>query len=446
MKINSIILIISGLFLFSFCATTPKNESKSSFIKVKNGKFIKEGKQYFIAGTNYWYGSNLAATGEKGRERVKRELDFLKSLGINNLRVQACSEGGDEIEFGVKPSLQPDQGVYNEKLFDGLDFLVNELSKREMTAVLALNNYWSWTGGMAKYVNWNGGDSIPYPSSSVLGSWDTYMRYVDQFYSNRGAVEAFRQHIKVMLNRKNNYSDRLYKDDPTIMAWQLANEPRGGSADQERILFINWIHETSAYIKSLDSNHMVTTGSEGCVGHHWIMEDFEKANNYRSIDYITYHLWPQNWSWYNPEKPDSTIDKSIKLAEKYINDHETVAKELNKPAVLEEFGLARDYGYFTPDSSSAYKERFFQWVFNKTAEMAKNGACTSGSNFWGWSGEGKIARPGELWQPGDDFIGDPPHEAQGWYAVFQSDSVLVNIIKNYAMKLHSINQEAVLKD
>lgn len=446
MKATKIFLLISSLYLFLFCTTDKKVKSNNSFVKAENGKFIKDNKQYLIAGTNYWYGSNLSALGKEGRERVKRELDFLKSLGINNLRVQACSEGGDDIKFGVKPSLQPQQGVYNAKLFDGLDFFLNELAKRDITAVLALNNYWSWTGGMAEYVSWNGGDSVPYPSSAVPGSWSTYMKYTDQFYTNKAAVEAFRQHIKVMLNRKNNYSGILYKEDPTIMAWQLANEPRGGSSVEERTNLINWIHETSAYIKSLDSNHMVTTGSEGSVGHHWIIEDFEKANNCKSIDYLTYHLWPQNWSWYNPEKPDSTIDYSIEQAGKYIDEHEAIAKELNKPAVLEEFGLARDYGYFTPDSSSTYKEKFFKWVFNKTADMAKNGACTSGSNFWGWSGEGKIARPGELWQPGDDFIGDPPHEAQGWYAIFQTDSSMVNIIKDYAAKMHSIKTNlAILK-
>lgn len=436
MSIRIIIILISTIFFLSNCFTEKINKS---YIKVENGEFIKNKKKYLIAGTNYWYGSNLAAQGKEGRERIKRELDFLKSIGVNNLRVQACSEGGDEIRFGVKPSLQPQQGIYNEELFDGLDFFLNELAKREITAVLALNNYWSWTGGMAKYVQWNGGDSIPYPSSAVPGSWKVYMEYAAQFYTNKDAVEAFRKHIKVMLNRKNKYSGVLYKNDPTIMAWQLANEPRGGRSVEEREVFINWIHETSAYLKSIDTNHLVTTGSEGSVGHHRIIEDFEKANNCKSIDYLTYHLWPQNWGWYNPEKPDSTIDRSIELAEQYIEQHEAIAKKLNKPAVLEEFGLARDYGYFTPDSSAAYKEQFFNWVFNKIANLAANGGATSGSNFWGWSGEGKIASPGEFWQPGDDFIGDPPHEAQGWYAIFQTDSTMVEVIEKYAKKMHSIN-------
>lgn len=435
MKFSKILTLICSLCILTYCTTTKKEESNASFIKVKNGQFFKNDKKYMIAGTNYWYGSNLAALGEEGKERLKRELDFLKSIGINNLRVQACSEGGDEVKFGVKPTLQSKPGVYNEELFDGLDFLLNELSIRDMTAVLALNNYWSWTGGMAKYVEWFGGDSIPYPSSAVLGSWDTYMRYTDQFYTNKRALDAFNKHLEVMVNRKNNYSELLYKEDPTIMAWQLGNEPRGGITEKDVNIFVNWIYETSAYIKSMDSNHMVTIGSEGAAGHHWKIADYEKANNCESIDYMTLHLWPQNWGWYNPEKPDSTLESSLEQSEKYIDEHEAIAQKLNKPTVLEEFGLARDYGHFSPDSSSTYKTKFFKFVFDKITKMTKNGSKLSGSNFWGWSGEGKINNPGEYWQKGDDLIGDPPHEPKGWYAIFQTEKEMVNVIREYNQKL-----------
>lgn len=437
MKIKLLFFLISLMYLFSFCTNDAKEQTnKKEFIKVENGKFVQNGQQYLIAGANYWYGSNLASLGNDGQERLKRELDYLKSIGINNLRVQACSEGGDDLKFGVKPALQDSQGTYNENIFKGLDFFLVELSKRNMTAVLVLNNYWSWTGGMAQYVKWNGGDSIPYPSNAVPGSWSNYMKYVDQFYVNDGALDAFKKHIEVMVNRKNSCTGLSYKEDPAIMAWQLANEPRGGGSDEEREIFIKWIHETSAYIKSLDSNHMVTTGSEGSAGHHRIIEDFEKANACASIDYLTYHLWPQNWRWYDPEKPDSTIGRSIELSEKYIDEHETIAQKLNKPAVLEEFGLARDYGHFSSDSSCTYKARFFKWVFDKISGMVKEGSMTSGSNFWGWSGEGNISKPGEYWQVGDDLIGDPPHEPQGWYAIFQNDTEMVDVISKYNKSLN----------
>jgi len=426
------------LVLFSACKT--KTADSPGFVEVKDGKFVRNAKPYIIIGTNYWYGSNLATKGEQGnRDRLIRELDYLKSIGINNLRVQACSEGGDELKFSLKPTLQPQMGVYNENLFDGLDFFLSELAKRKMTAVMVLNNYWSWTGGMTKYLEWCGAGQIPYPSSEVLGSWSVFMKFSDKFYSNDSATNAFKKHIVVMLNRKNNYSGILYKNDPSIMAWQLANEPRGGQDSAGRASLINWIHETSAYIKTLDNNHLVTTGSEGSVGHHWDLNDYEKANNVSSIDYLTYHLWIQNWSWFDPLKPDSTIDTAIKNAEKYIDDHENIAKKLNKPAVLEEFGVARDNGNYAAGSSAIYRNRFLKWVFNKTVSMIKSGSKTSGTNFWGWSGEGKAKHAGGLWQPGDDFVGDPPHETQGWYAIYESDTTTVSILKNYCNEMQAIS-------
>jgi mannan endo-1,4-beta-mannosidase len=36
------------------------------------------------------------------------------------------------------------------------------------------------------------------------------------------------------------------------------------------------------------------------------------------------------------------------------------------------------------------------------------------------------------WTQGDDFIGDPPHEPQGWYSVYDKDNSTLEIIKKYA--------------
>ena len=51
---------------------------------------------------------------------------------------------------------------------------------------------------------------------------------------------------------------RTYKSDPTIMAWDLMNEPRctGCAAAVQ-----TWIATMAAFLKSIDPNHMV--GSHG---------------------------------------------------------------------------------------------------------------------------------------------------------------------------------------
>ena len=34
--------------------------------------------------------------------------------------------------------------------------------------------------------------------------------------------------------------------------------------------------------------------------------------------------------------------------------------------------------------------------------------------------------------PGDPYLGDPPHEPQGWYSVFDTDASTQAVIRDYA--------------
>ena len=141
--------------LLGACSPT---EVKRSFIKVNDkGQFIRDGKPYYYVGTNFWYGAILGSEGEGGnRERLHKELDFLKNIGINNLRVLVGSDGENGVKTRVEPSLQVAPGVYNDTILAGLDYFMNELRKRDMTAVLYLNNSWEWSGGYSMYLQWSG--------------------------------------------------------------------------------------------------------------------------------------------------------------------------------------------------------------------------------------------------------------------------------------------------
>lgn len=107
------------------------------FVKVKGSRFELDNKPYPIKGANYWQGINLGATNVHGgnRRRLVKELDQLKKMGVNNLRVMASSEGPDDQPYRMRPSLMPAPGKYNEAIFQGLDFLISEMDKRNMTAV-----------------------------------------------------------------------------------------------------------------------------------------------------------------------------------------------------------------------------------------------------------------------------------------------------------------------
>ena len=149
-------LFLLTLLLSFLGACTPK-PVESSFVHVNaNGQFIRNGKPYYYVGTNFWYGAILGSEGEGGdRERLHKELDFLKSIGINNLRVLVGADGENGVKTRVQPSLQVAPGVYNDTILAGLDYFMNELRKRDMTAVLYLNNSWEWSGGYSVYLQWS---------------------------------------------------------------------------------------------------------------------------------------------------------------------------------------------------------------------------------------------------------------------------------------------------
>ena len=45
-----------------------------------------------------------------------------------------------------------------------MDYLLFEMKKRDMNAVLYLNNSWEWSGGYGQYLEWAGFGKAPVPA------------------------------------------------------------------------------------------------------------------------------------------------------------------------------------------------------------------------------------------------------------------------------------------
>lgn len=433
--------IIAGIALLALgFINSCTQQATNPFIKVENGNFIRNGKPYYYIGTNYWYGAVLGSPGKEGdRQRLIEELDMMKANGIDNLRVLAGAEGPDGEPRRVSPALQISPGEYDEELLEGLDFLLAEMGKRKMVAILFLNNAWEWSGGFSQYVNWTTGDSIPYPDTRGH-TWSEFMSFSGTFLPCTDCQELFRNHIKFMIGRTNKFTGVPYINDPTIMTWELANEPRAFS-DSNKILLEKWVNETAAYIKSLDSNHLVTTGTEGSWGCENDIRLFESIHSSKDIDYMTVHIWPFNWSWLNAADMQGTMSIAIENTGKYIDDHLVVAQKLNKPLVFEEFGLPRDGFVFTPGSPVTLRDQYYDYAFSRVMESAGKKGLMAGANFWTYSGSGRPnpERIDKMWKSGDDYLGDPPQEAQGLNSVFNDDPTM-QIVKKYNDLILSVNK------
>ena len=442
MKIGTFIGLLctatAGLFVScssrsmnSATGITGTQETNPQLITVEKTRFIKENRQYNYIGTNLWYASILASTGEGGdRERFCKELDHLKSLGVTNLRIAAGPDAGSALANPAKPYLQQAPGVLNDTILEGLDFTLAELEKRGMDAVIYLNNAWDWSGGFGFYLKECGyGDS---PNTNVEGGYDRYVEYCANFARETKAQELYYDYIRQIVSRTNSITGRSYKDEPAIMSWQLCNEPRPFAKDNKE-LFATWTSKAAALIKSIDPNHLVSTGSEGYIGCEVDMELCERIHADSNIDYITIHIWPVNWGWAPRSNPDSGIEKACTNSGKYIAEHIELANRLGKPLVIEEFGYSRRGNVSGVDIPTESRDIFYRYIFEQVKQSKENNGPIAGCNFWGWGGCG---RPRDIvWQPGDDYLCDPPHEPQGWYSVFDCDSTTISIIKEYSEEI-----------
>lgn len=401
-------------------------------ITVKGNQFYKGDKPYSYIGTNYWYGSMLASKKIGDRKRLLRELDVMKKNGIDNLRVLVGADGG-KYDFTVRPALQYEQGKYDEDLLDGLDFLMNEMSKRNMYAVLYLTNNWEWSGGMSQYLEWNGKGPVPVPNIPP-NTWPQFMSYTEQFHSCVPCMEALNNHVKFIIGRTNVYSKKKYTEDNTIMAWQVGNEPRLFTKENEE-KFTIWLNTIVDLIDSLDKNHLVSTGSEGKNSSNDSMEIFERTHQNPNIDYLTMHIWPKNWNWFKADDAEATMPITIENAGKYIDDHIKVANTLKRPIIIEEFGLPREHENLKAGAPSVYRDQFYTYIFSRVVESHKNDGPLQAANFWGYGGEGKAIHTDGKWNPGEPLTTDPPQEPQGLNSVFNGDKSTLEIVKKYNLEL-----------
>lgn len=407
--------------------------SASDFISVNGSQFMLRGKPYYVVGANFWFGAYLGAENEVGnRARLQKELDLLKATGINNLRVLAVSENS-ELLRAVRPAIMTAPDQYSEELFVGLDFLLDEMAKRDMHAVLYFNNFWQWSGGMSQYVSWLTGEPVFDPD--VTNEWNAFMQNSARFYRMDEAQVLYRNVIKHVVTRTNTINGKRYNEDATVMSWQLANEPRPGSDVDGRenfSAFKQWIHETAKYIHELAPKQLVSTGNEGSMGTIRDIELYVDAHQSPYVDYLTFHMWLKNWSWFDATKPEETYGSGLEKAQAYINQHIDIANQMKKPIVMEEFGAERDGGAFDVDSTTVYRDRFYQEFFQLIEIRAAEGSAIAGSNFWAWGGYGRTKNEDFMWRKGDDFVGDPPQEAQGLNAVFDTDASTLQVIRAHA--------------
>jgi mannan endo-1,4-beta-mannosidase len=158
------------------------------------------------------------------------------------------------------------------------------------------------------------------------------------------------------------------------------------------------------------------------------------------IDYLTFHLWPYNWRWFDPSRPDATLPGTRERSRAYVERHGALARRLGKPIVLEEFGLTRDRGAVEAGTPTVARDGFFSFISEVLLGEMRSGSPLAGSNFWTWGGEGH-APPAVV--PGESAAsapGDPPHEPQGLNSVYDTDISTLAVVQEHARLLDGLRR------
>ncbi len=323
-SVARLLAILSCCFSIG-CVSAP---AKTAFDVGKNPatNFELDGAPFCFVGANNYY---LAY---KPRPMVDDVLEAARAIGVKVVRIWGFIDRGS-LDGSVR-SIDGDgtkQGFYfqawdpveQHAIFNdganglqGLDYALAKADQLGLKVVLVLTNSWSEFGGMDQYMAWFG------------------LSAHTDFYEDHRVRQAYKAWLWHLSMRVNGLTNRTYRDDPTIFAWELGNEPRGTTGTPSRVL-TQWASEMSGYLKSIDKNHLVAVGDEGFLegeADHWTYHadngvDHRALTALPSIDYGTFHMYPETWG------------TGFGWSERWIDDHLTVARELGKPTVLEEYGL-----------------------------------------------------------------------------------------------------------
>jgi len=355
--------VLACLFFLGFLQQTAARGS--GFVKTAGTHFSVNGKPLFVNGFNsYWL--MTVATDLTQRNKVTSVFEQAAAHRLNVARTWAFNDGQYK-------ALQIFPGVYDEQVFQALDFVVFQANKYGLRLILSLANNYVNFGGKAQYVQWarNAGQNL---------------NSDDDFFTNPTVKGYYKNHVKTVLTRVNSITGVAYKDDPTIFAWELMNEPRCQSDPSGRTIQ-GWIEEMATHVKSIDGNHLLEAGLEGFYGEYKkeinpgfsVGTDFITNNQITGLDFATVHSYPDIWL------AGSDEEAQLSFLQSWIESHlEDGRRILKKPVLFTEFGKSyRDPGFGTGE-----RDNLLDMVYKHVYASARWGGAGGGAMFWQLMAEG----------------------------------------------------------
>lgn len=313
-----------------FLIITASVYSQNGFIKTSGNKFFLNNDGFKFIGFNAYYLQSEGGYTEK-RYIVDDVYQSAKNIGIKVIRTWAFYESSS---FSNTSVIRKNPYEIQESGLIALDYVLQKARENGIYLILTLSNNYSAFGGIPQYIKW--------ANQSQLNGSDNHTH--NDFFTSDSLKQWFKFYIELLLNRTNTFNGIKYKDDTAIFSWEIMNEAENPGKNSNVIK--NWYEEFSSFIRSIDQNHLITTGETGYDiyphlysdvdlmynGSYFLVNGYKGTSFYENsflinFDYASFHSYPNGWGL------------SAKAGKTWIKDHYKIAEVFNKPSLLGEFGI-----------------------------------------------------------------------------------------------------------
>jgi mannan endo-1,4-beta-mannosidase len=309
----------------------PIDARGNHFVQRQHHRLFHRGQPFRVAGANNYYPMYVSQTmvDDLFNKAAASSFNVMRFWGFIDIGNQDGSNSVDGIHNGVYFHYWNGSApAFNDGPtgLQHLDYVIYRAGQLGLKVVIPFVNNWNQFGGMDQYVRWAGG------------------QFHDQFYTDPTIRGWYHDWIAHVLNHVNTYTGVAYKDDATIMSFDLANEPRcsaGGvypqSANCTTKTLTAWADEVSTFVKTIDKRHLLSAGDEGFYCDDPNSSDFTincsqgvdtiALASVPNMDAMSYHLYPDAWG------------KTPAWGTQWIARHIADSHRLGERAVLGELGL-----------------------------------------------------------------------------------------------------------
>ncbi len=264
--------------------------SDASFVTRSGTSLLLNGQPFRFSGANiYWLGLEEVNTGNflpiayPSHFQVDDALATAQTMGATVVRSHTLG-----ISVGCSLCVEPTLGTFNQQALQQIDYAIQSAHTYGIKLIIPLVDNWHfYHGGKHTFTDWRG------------------ISDENQFYSNPQVIGDFEQYVSVILNHINTYTGIAYKNDPTIMTWELGNELSAPA---------NWVNLMATYVKSIDPQHLVMDGN---------YEQADETANFlpdlsiAAVDMYTGHYYPPNTTSFLKEAKQAYAASKVFVAGEY---------------------------------------------------------------------------------------------------------------------------------